>query len=171
LVSGADGVLDFSGAFFDELNDGTLVKIRDVNDGVFAVVVVGVEGVGGIFVVCLVSENDGLLSFENDGLLENKGVSGLAGGTEIFETDGFEQLLNTFFLSRVGVAGIDGKVVLALKLECLVTAGVVLNPEELVGFEEEEVEEEILLLVLLGSKIPLVLSALEKVDLLSIDGV
>ena len=63
-------------------------------------------------------------------------------------------------------------VVLALKLECLVTAGVVLNPEELVGFEEEEVEEEILLLVLLGSKIPLlVLSALEKVDLLSIDGV
>ena len=109
LVSGADGVLlVFSGTFLDE-NDGTLVKIREVNDGVF-VVVVGVEGVGGvIFVVCLVSENDGLLSFENDGLLENKGVSGLAGGTEIFETDGFEQLLNTFFLSRVGVAGIDGK--------------------------------------------------------------
>jgi len=64
--------------------------------------------------------------------------------------EGFEQLKD--FLSRVGVAGIDGSVgfdkivLLVIKLECLVTAGVALRvetpyepPEEL--FEEEEEEE------------------------------
>jgi hypothetical protein len=142
--------------FLDRLN--VLVKILEVNDGVF----VGVDGVGtGVFLEF--SENDGFLgltvvvSVKVDGFLENKGVSGLA-GVEIFETDGFEQLLK-IFLSRVGVAGMDGKVVLALKLVCLVTDGVVLT----IGFEEEEVEEKFLLLTHL--------SALEKVDLLSIDGV